>query len=420
MTNGAATADPIPDLPDGVNGFRRDAVMIPVGVRPSAMRAMDLNGDGFPDFVVSNEGPTDERFNGDVRVILSDGLGGYTTGLPLTDPDLKRPASLDLGDVNGDGITDLVVGDRGGEFVYRFFGTANGVFDPDADPFLASQPIGGDPFGVSSLKLGSINSDQDDLVDVVTGTVLLGGDQDGLISFLGNIGGGAFASPQTIDLEFSAARVDLADMDGDGFLDVVSTNLEGDGSVTIRRYLGMGIFESQEFLVSQSIDPQAFSITDVNLDGKPDLLWTSFPQIEGGPSALGLLLRFNLSEPGILDFECAPNGFCFENFVSNCTQAVTLAAGDVNLDGAPDVALAHVDTDNTLAILRNVDAADDFPLADTVELGVGVDARALAFADVDLDGDPDLVALVRPNDDTQNGFLAIFENFPIAPPPGQF
>ncbi len=420
----AGAAAPVMAQPDGINGFRREAVMIPVGVRPAAVRAMDFNGDGFPDFAVANEGPTDVRFNGDVRVILSDGLGGYTTGLTLSDVQLKRPGSLDLADVSGDGLPDIVAGDRAGDSVYVFRGSSNPApFDPAAPVgvFLASQPVGGQTLGISTLKLGALDTtDPNAFIDIVTGSVVIGGAPDGFISFLENSNGaGAFGAPQTVDPTFSAVWVDLADIDGDGLLDVVHTTDAHDGVFNINRYLGSGNFSGRlSFL--QNVEPRDFVLSDVNLDGKADFLWTEIPGIEGVPNFVGLFLRYNQSSIGNIGFSCA-GGFCPEVFNGNGMEAITLGAGNVDADGAPDVGLGHADTLNTISILRNVNSGGDFPLADEVALGASLFVKSISFADVDDDGDDDLIVLARPGDDSQNGYLAIFENFTFgAPPPTSF
>ncbi len=82
----------------GGNGFQKH--FIKVGQGPTALMARDLNRDGFADILVANADSSD------FFVLLGDGKGGFKAS---RFPGTYKAASADLGDVDGDGLGDLIL-----------------------------------------------------------------------------------------------------------------------------------------------------------------------------------------------------------------------------------------------------------------------------------------------------------------------
>src|SRR5258706_4223588 len=72
-----------------------------IGQSVRAVAAGDLNGDGKPDLVVTNQG------GNTVYVLLGNGSGGFSVGSPIVVA--NTPVSVAIGDLNSDGKADLVV-----------------------------------------------------------------------------------------------------------------------------------------------------------------------------------------------------------------------------------------------------------------------------------------------------------------------
>jgi hypothetical protein len=87
----------------------------------------DIDGDGRPDVVVANAGPP--GFPGSVAVFMQDHVVPGQLGPAVPYPGYWGPLSVALGDLNGDGLLDMVVAD-GGPYV-RFQSTVTpGLFLP--------------------------------------------------------------------------------------------------------------------------------------------------------------------------------------------------------------------------------------------------------------------------------------------------
>src|SRR5262249_21397698 len=91
------------------NGTFMAPVTYGVGTGPEAIAAADLNGDGFPDIATANDGTND------ASILLNQGNGTGTFAPAVAYAAGSVPYAVGLADLNGDGKTDLAVGNFAGD-----------------------------------------------------------------------------------------------------------------------------------------------------------------------------------------------------------------------------------------------------------------------------------------------------------------
>lgn len=212
--------------------FVLDPNALPVNADPTSGLALgDLDGDGDPDLYVAC-GRTHPTLVSD-RVLLNDGTGRFVELALAVPPPVRPSTDVALGDVDGDGDLDALVTHAGfcdlfgcthGETrFYRNDGT--GRFTDDTAAVLAVPP----PYGTGmQVVLGDLDGDGD--LDAVVSRALppFGGASE----LLRNDGRGHLVhDPASLapwrDISFG---LELADIDGDGDLDLLEGNGEADGS----------------------------------------------------------------------------------------------------------------------------------------------------------------------------------------------
>jgi hypothetical protein len=375
------------------------------GTEAFSVVAADVNGDGKPDLVVANYCAAggscgNESGDGKLGVLLGNGDGTFQPAV-IYDSGSYGAGSVAVADVNGDGKPDLVVancGPSGGNSctngtVGVLLGNGDGTFQ-----IAASYASGG--FDASSVAVADINGDgKPDLVvanDCANNNCGSGG-VDGSIGVLLGNGDGTFQTAVAYDSGgYNANSVAVADVNGDGKPDLVVANLCAsssacpNGVVDVLLGNGDGTFQSAVTYQSGGYYATSVAVADVNADGKPDLLVASeFVSGDYTNGTVGVLLG-----KGDGTFQSAAT------YESGGSAAVWVAVGDVNGDGKPDLVVANCGpsggdscTNGTVGVLLG-NGDGTFQIAASYASG-GFYARSVAVADINGDGKPDLMVANR-------------------------
>ncbi len=251
----------------------------------SVAAAGDVNGDGYADVVVGEDGgPTST-----VAALFLGGPSGLSTTPAVTlvgatavcaHEDYCGPEAVSLvagaGDVNGDGYGDVIISDSGGAFL--FSGSAAG---PAGEP---STRLAG-PFGTSLASAGDVNGDG--YADAIVGKIAAVGGIGTASLYLGSANGLAPSPDLTLSAgsSFGSSVAGVGDVNGDGYGDVVvgDTGDNSDFGIVYLFFGGAnGLSTSPDGLVYCPDDPAllagwgfAQSVAgagDANGDGYADLL----------------------------------------------------------------------------------------------------------------------------------------------------
>jgi hypothetical protein len=288
-----------------------------VGETANALAVGDLHGAGKLDLVLASD-------LGSNTVAVLPGTGNGTFVVAPTLPVTVLPTAIAAADFNGDGKPDLVATGEGGDAAV-LLNNGDGTFH--AGPTLT---VTGTP---DSVATGDFNGDgkQDIAVGTEAGTIVV---------FLGN-GNGTFQAPHVINLGTGDSLRSLVtgDFNHDGRLDLAATVLLPDGLetsvVTVLLGQGNGTFRKSA-TVKVGTDALGLATADFNGDGRLDLVTTSF--LPDGTrdvkvllgSGTGTFLAPRATKPGVI--------------------GRTVATGDFNGDGKPDVVLVD-NTDNSVTVL---------------------------------------------------------------------
>ncbi len=306
----------------------------------------------------------------------------------------------DLGDIDGDGLADIVLADSGSDTVLCRPGDGIGGLRGAVPVPVGDQPI--------RVQVGAVDGDAfEDLVvshESADGTWLLLAD-----------GLGGFLAPVQIDAGVRAVPA-LVDFDGDGTLDLA---LASNGLLRLRAGDGAGGFGAPTDLATGATFPYRLLPTDLNGDPAPDLVLldyfgavlvflgtgtgmgapTSFSTSSSNPFDLAIArfdgdshLDLAVSDyPGqrvALLFGNGAGGFSAPSFRSTGQGPLGLAAGDWNGDGDADLAISTADA-RTRILLG--DGAGNFTAAAPENEPAACLAFSVAALDLDSDGHPDLL-----------------------------
>ncbi len=325
----------------------------------------DCNGDGFADVAVG--APTYSSgtysFNGQFYV-----YHGSAAGLPLTPSAQRGPSTTPTtgggylgqsiawaGDVDGDGYSDLIVGEPGWDGASIDLGRATlyrgGSGGIGFSPAWTGQGSLNSNYGVSVASAGDINGDG--YADWLVGAPYDGSTDTGSVSVYQGVATASLAAvtrTHTLTSSQASGRFGMAvasgDVDGDGFSDVVIDADGYDGTLTDegRVFLYRGapgtainttaIWQYQTNSYNAQFGESVALAGDVNGDGYPDVV-VSY----GNRAAVSAFYGTSTGLP-------ATPSWTFASTNADTVFLNVRPAGDVNGDGYSDVVVGEPSWDN--------------------------------------------------------------------------
>jgi hypothetical protein len=287
---------------------------------PTPVRAFtgDLNADGKHDMFWNHLGGTNQ-----VRVGISNGLGGFTMSDPVTHPETPSEGwgnyTAVLGDYNGDGRTDIAWTHLSSLTNKTYLGLSNG----DGTFGFPSVRIHGTGFAGWSTLAGDVNDDgSDDLIWNLLSTtnVVRSAISNGVSDFtVGN-------SQTHPNGGWGSYRGFVGDVDADQDADLIW----GSGA---RTYFGLSNGSGGFTLSATPLDHPSLGaiagyvrlVGDVNGDNRTDVIWAD--TVANGTNRIGVALSTGagLTYPAI------------QNASHDATVALRVRTADVNADGRTDL-----------------------------------------------------------------------------------
>jgi len=330
-------------LGDG-HGNLRSRMVLKTGSGPIALVAGDFNHDGHVDLVSANTPITGVSGPSTISVFLGDGMGGFTRNdqtLPFI------PVSVTSGDFNNDGKLDLAIGiapPTSAATTLILLGNGDGTFKKTG----ATLPS---PGGTSAAA-GDFN--EDGKLDLFTCDII----HDQCYLYFGN-GDGTFPAPKILAVALTGPFA-VADLDGDGHLDIVAAPSNPSiSSIDALWGDGKGNFTVQTISAPWDFD---IALGDIDGDGRKDIVLASNGILyqtalrtftfDGSVSGFGVNPAVSdLNNDGFLDvvgyeqgnvrsyLSQGPHGI-LHSVITEFPGATAAAVGDFNGDGKLDVAAA--------------------------------------------------------------------------------
>ncbi|MDO9634106.1 MAG: FG-GAP-like repeat-containing protein [Paludibacter sp.] len=225
-----------------------------------------------------------------------------------------------LGDVNNDGLNDLVTGSvyLGTSYYVRYLAVFNQESDTLSTPLLIDYNNLGTITNVIDIEIADMNNDELNDIICYHGTT---------ITIIQQLSSGNFEIMKNIPDVISGTGIEIKDLNGDGLLDIVALE---NNTYKIFYQNSSGDFELTTIPIMQTYSP-LFRISDLNGDEMPDLIHSS----NNG------LIYIMYQDADTRTFLSNTINFMTQPESSYSYVLSGLNTGDLNEDGRNDIVVAY-------------------------------------------------------------------------------
>jgi hypothetical protein len=357
----------------------------------------DIDGDGKLEVIVAFAGPVAVFQNTSTPGIINAGSFGGTTIDLLTSGASWQVQTADL---DGDGKKDVITGRWDGTFpgfsVFRNTSTIGNItFGPEQNLFPTVNPRG--------VQLADV--DGDGKIDVV-----FCDDIAGKVKILRNTSsaGSISFAPVPVSLTFGAnlRKLAIGDLDGDGKEDI---------AVGYESVAKMALFQNTSVVGTISFTAKVditipgsawdIAIADMDGDGHKDIV---SPCRVFSPDQI-VVTRNLMTTPGIISLSSFATPVGFSAGVTGC-DPLGVAVGILDNDTKPDIVITN-NVANNIGVFRNISTPGSFTsasLAARVDFAAGPAPDGVIIADIDGNGKNDII--VANTNGSSTGSFSVFRN----------
>ncbi len=240
-------------LGDGTGNFNV-VTTNPITAVGKPVLVQDFNGDGHPDILLAGA-------NSSMTVLLGNGDGTFVVSPQGAFSTTYGNSPVVAGDFNGDGIPDLAA--SGGYYLVILLGNGDGSF--------TQVPVATTNITEAAVFFATVTADLNG--DGLSDLLIADGGPQQVSVYLSNGDGTFTKAPGTPVSLNGATLLTTGDYNGDGKLDLALTAYGGSSQVAVFPGNGDGSFQANPDLTSSTIEytPFLFTTGDFNGDGIADL-----------------------------------------------------------------------------------------------------------------------------------------------------